>query len=496
MSEIAALLAVDPESTGFIRTLDSLRECRNITAITAAICGDSHNNIPCEITTLHIDSYWSGSALSKVAQWLRCTGREHLLLVNGPQFPLLHTQECTRFVSCSNDTDASIVYSDYNDTLPDGSIRLHPLIDYQSGSIRDTFNFGPVLLFNCERFLQAQKEQENDLLDTSFGALYDLRLRLSTPASIVHLPEPLYTCITEPAGDGHEMHFSYVDPRNRKYQIEMETIATTHLRRTDALVTAPGTTPLEPDGDAPVKASIIIPVKNRERTIADAVRSALSQNASFPFNVIVIDNYSTDKTTETLSRIAADDRRLVHLIPERTDLLIGGCWNEAIYSEHCGIYAVQLDSDDIYNGTDVLERIIVEFSGQSCALVIGSYTTMTFDLEPLPPGLIDHREWTDDNGPNNALRIAGLGAPRAYHVPTLRTFGFPNVSYGEDYAAVLRLSRSYPVGRIYDSLYWCRRWEENSDSSLPLETANRYDFYKDHLRTIEITARKNGNSRR
>jgi hypothetical protein len=494
MPEIAALLAVDPDSTGFSQTLDRLRQCPDITAVAAAVCGDNRDS-PSAVTTLHIDCCWSGNALFEVTKWLRSTGRQHLLMVNGPQFPLLHRQGCTRFLSCMNDTDASIVYSDYFEILSDNSIRLHQLIDYQPGSIRDTFDFGPAILFNSERFFQAQEEQHRDLPDLSCGALYDLRLRLSGASPIVHMPEPLYTCITEQGDGGHEKHFSYVDPRNREYQIEMEIIATAHLKRSGAFISFPVTTPLEPDGDTQVKASIIIPVRNRERTIADAVRSALSQKAPFPFNVIVIDNHSTDRTTEILKRIAADDNRLVHLIPERTDLLIGGCWNEAIYSKYCGTYAVQLDSDDIYGGTDVLERIIAVFSQKPYALVIGSYTTVTFDLKPLPPGLIDHREWTDENGPNNALRIAGLGAPRAYHVPTLRKSGFPNVSYGEDYAAVLRLSRSYPVGRIYDSLYWCRRWEENSDSGLPPETANRYDFYKDRLRTIEHCARINGNNR-
>jgi glycosyltransferase involved in cell wall biosynthesis len=270
----------------------------------------------------------------------------------------------------------------------------------------------------------------------------------------------------------------------------MERVSTAYLKRIGAYLVPPRD-PLVEDHDAyPVKASVIIPVKNRVKTIGDAVGSALAQIAPFDFNVIVVDNHSTDGTTDVLSKIAESDQRLVRLKPDRTDLVIGGCWNLAIGSLACGRYAVQLDSDDLYDGVKVLARIIEEFEKEPYVLVIGSYTTVDFDLKPLPPGLIDHREWTDENGHNNALRIAGLGAPRAFHVPTLRTVGFPNVSYGEDYAVVLQLCRSYRVGRIYDSLYWCRRWEENTDAELPLETSNRYNAYKDELRTKEIAARQ------
>jgi glycosyltransferase involved in cell wall biosynthesis len=284
--------------------------------------------------------------------------------------------------------------------------------------------------------------------------------------------------------------FDYVDPKKRDVQLEMEQVATAYLKRIGAYLPPPTSPPLEDEGSYPVKASVVIPVKNRVKTITDAVESALGQIAPFDFNVIVVDNHSTDGTTDVLSKIAAGNPRLVHMIPERTDLVIGGCWNLAVNSDSCGLYAVQLDSDDLYNGPQVLKRIIDEFDKSPVALVIGSYSTVDFDLKPLPPGLIDHREWTDENGHNNALRIAGLGAPRAFQVPTLRTIGFPNVSYGEDYAAVLQLCRSYRVGRIYDSLYWCRRWEENTDAELPLQTSNRYNAYKDELRTREIAARQ------
>jgi glycosyltransferase involved in cell wall biosynthesis len=239
-----------------------------------------------------------------------------------------------------------------------------------------------------------------------------------------------------------------------------------------------------------VEASVVIPVRNRVRTVVEAVRSALSQQADFPFNVIVVDNHSTDGTSTALADLAATEPRLVHRLPARTDLGIGGCWNEAIHSPSCGRYALQLDSDDLYASPDVLRRIIDEFRRGHYAMVIGSYTIVDFELNEIPPGLIDHREWTAENGHNNALRIAGLGAPRAFHVPTLRTIGFPNVSFGEDYAVALRLSRQYPLGRIYDSLYWCRRWEGNSDHALPIETQNRYALYKDRLRSLEIAARQ------
>jgi glycosyltransferase involved in cell wall biosynthesis len=285
-------------------------------------------------------------------------------------------------------------------------------------------------------------------------------------------------------------HFSYVDPRNRNYQIEMEKVATAHLKRIGAWLPPPKATPLEAGNAFACEASVVIPVRNRVRTVSDAVHSALSQQADFAFNVIVVDNHSTDGTSRAIADLARGDYRLVHIIPSRTDLGIGGCWNQAIYSDRCGRYAVQLDSDDLYSSPEVLARIVTEFQRGKYAAVIGSYTIVDFNLQQMPPGLIDHREWTDDNGHNNALRIHGLGAPRAFHVPTLRTIGFPNTSYGEDYAVALRLSREYPIGRIYDSLYWCRRWEGNTDHALPLETQNRYALYKDRLRSIELAARQ------
>jgi hypothetical protein len=377
-----------------------------------------------------------------------------------------------RMTQVLRDSGAGLVYAD-------GAGR--PRIDYQPGSIRDNFEFGPLI------GLSVGAAQSVASGDWRWGGLYDLRLRLSEQYPLVRIAEPLYEASLSDARPTGEKQFDYVDPRNRQYQIEMETIATQHLQRIGACL-PPSLKRVEHVSSQAAAASVIIPVRNRARTIRDAVHSALSQDATFPFNVIVVDNHSTDGTTELLRSIG--DSRLVHVIPERTDLAIGGCWNDAIYSPLCGRYAVQLDSDDMYSSDSTLARIVQELQSGQFAMVIGSYTMTNFDLEPIAPGLIDHREWTRDNGPNNALRINGLGAPRAFDVEILRRIGFPNVSYGEDYAVALRISREFEIGRIYDSVYLCRRWEGNTDSALPLETANRYDAYKDSLRTTEIRARQ------
>ena len=379
-----------------------------------------------------------------------------------------------RMTQVLGDTGAGWVYSDAVG---------HPRIDYLPGSLRDTFDFGPVVAVSATAAREAGVEQE-----LRWGALYDLRLRLSERTPIVRIPEPLYAAApveTRPSG---EAQFDYVDPRNRDYQVEMEHVATEHLRRIGALL-PPRFAPVpRADETFTVTASVVIPVKNRERTILDAVGSALSQQAPFPFNVLVVDNHSTDGTTEMLHGVR--DPRLVHVVPERRDLGIGGCWDAAVFHPRCGRYAVQLDSDDLYAGDAVLARIVGELESGPHAMVVASYTVVDFDLNEIPPGLVDHREWTRENGRNNALRVNGLGAPRAFDTTVLRRVGFPNASYGEDYAVALRISREYEVGRIYESVYLCRRWEGNSDSALGLETQNRYDAYKDWLRTVEIAARK------
>ncbi len=378
-----------------------------------------------------------------------------------------------RMAQVIHETGSGWVYADAAD---------HPRIDHQTGSIRDGFDFGPVVAVSVQAARQSAINS-----NWIWGGLYDLRLRISEKHAIVRIPEPLYSEAIIDVRPTGQKQFDYVDPRNRDYQIEMERIATAHLKRIGAWLPphfekVPATTET-----FPVKASVIIPVRNRERTILDAVQSALRQSADFEFNVIVVDNHSTDRTTEILRRIS--DLRLKHIVPERRDLRIGGCWNEAIYSGACGQYAVQLDSDDLYINDGVLHRIVAELEAGPYAIVIGSYTMVDFSLKEIPPGLVDHREWSHENGRNNALRVNGFGAPRAFNTSILRRIGFPNVSYGEDYAVALRISRDYEIGRIYESLYLCRRWEGNSDSALPREIANRYDLYKDWLRTIEIQAR-------
>lgn len=384
-----------------------------------------------------------------------------------------------RIESVASDTGADMLYSDfYENGIP------HPLTDCLKGSVRNDFDFGTVLVFRRVSFAEAVAQMT---CNRQYGALYELRLAMR---KIVHIREFLYSDIEEDCRKSGEKQFDYVDPRNRDVQIEMEEICTEYLRKTGAYL-KPGFK--EPDfslqAGYEMTASVIIPVFNRVRTIEDAVRSALSQVCDFPFNVIAVDNHSTDGTSEILEKAAAGDRRLVHLIPERTDLGIGGCWNYAIHSPECGLFAVQLDSDDIYSGLDTLSRIVSAFREQKCAMVIGTYLMTDFQLNTLPPGIIDHREWTEDNGRNNALRINGLGAPRAFYTPLLRTLGFPNTSYGEDYAIGLRISREYRIGRIYDVLYHCRRWEGNSDAALSIEKLNSNNLYKDSIRTWEIEAR-------
>ncbi len=391
-----------------------------------------------------------------------------------------------RILSIAEDTKADMLYSDHYQLVADGQRRKHPLIACQKGALRDDFDFGSVLVFRSSSFRRAVRSME---VDYEYGALYDLRLRMK---NIVHINEYLYTEIETDSRKSGEKQFDYVDPKNRAVQIEMEKICTEHLKRIGGYLEPRFKDP-DPaalgEREFPVTASVVIPVFNRIRTVKDAVESALGQICDFPYNVIVVDNHSTDGTTDLLAGLAAADERLVHIIPARHDLGIGGCWNLAVHNESCGEYAVQLDSDDVYSGPDTLQKIVDAFRGQKCAMVVGTYQMTDFQMNPIPPGIIDHKEWTPDNGRNNALRINGLGAPRAFWTPLLRTINLPNTSYGEDYALGLRISREYRIGRIYDVLYCCRRWEGNSDAALDIERINANNQYKDRIRTWELEAR-------
>ncbi len=441
------------------------------------------------IRALQAGELRSSAAVVETLRWFESTNLSHLLWSFSGR-AVLSAIDLRRLTQVAADTKAALLYSDYYDEKSDGPVGLHPLIDYQLGSVRDDFDFGHVVLLSRESILGLADEIESQTTSGEFGGWYDLRLRVSERGPVVHLSEPTYVARAAAEMSDELAHFNYVDPRNRNYQIEMEKVATAHLKRIGAWLPSPAKSPASEEGSFSVECSVVIPVRNRVKTVGDAVKSALSQKANFSFNVIVVDNHSTDGTFELLKDLAAKDDRLVHLVPERRDLGIGGCWSEGVFSKSCGRYAVQLDSDDIYSGDDVLTQIMTIFKRENCAAVVGSYTIVDSSLKLIPPGLIDHREWTNENGHNNVIRIHGLGAPRAFHVPTLRQFGFPNTSYGEDYAVMIRLCREYRIGRIYDSLYWCRRWEGNSDHALPLETQNRYAFYKDRLRTIEIAARQ------
>ena len=389
-----------------------------------------------------------------------------------------------RLLQIAQDTEAGLVYADHYQ-VKGGELVKAPVIDYQKGSLRDDFDFGSVLFFDAA----ALKESVQRMTETyQHAGLYDLRLKLSQRYALVHANEYLYSEVEEDNRKSGEKQFDYVDPRNRDRQIEMEKACTQHLKEIGGY--------LEPhfedidfnQGEFEVEASVIIPVRNRAATIGAAIESVLKQQTKFKFNLIVIDNHSTDGTTEAIDAFKADGR-VVHLVPERTDLGIGGCWNYGVNSKHCGKFAVQLDSDDLYKDEHTLQTIVDAFYEQKCAMVIGSYMMTDFDLNELPPGVIDHKEWTPDNGRNNALRINGLGAPRAFYTPVLRSIGLPNTSYGEDYAMGLNISRHYQIGRIYDVLYLCRRWGGNSDAALSIEKVKANNLYKDRIRTWELEAR-------
>jgi hypothetical protein len=410
-------------------------------------------------------------------------------------FILIYTKQFTldigrfaldRMIQISESTGAGMVYSDYFENK-EGKLSAHPLIVYQEGSLRDDFNFGSVVLYRTSAFRSAVKRMSKEF---KYAGLYDLRLKVSQESNIVHIPELLYTEVETDTRKSGEKQFDYVDPRNREVQIEMELACTDHLKAVGGWLKPEFRKIAFDSGKFDYEASVIIPVKNRVKTIGDAINSVLDQETDFKFNLIVVDNYSTDGTTDILSAFAAKDKRVIHVIPVRKDLGIGGCWNEGIFQDGCGKFAIQLDSDDLYIDNNVIATIVDAFYAQQCAMVVGSYKMVNFKLEDIPPGIIDHKEWTPDNGRNNALRINGLGAPRAFYTPVLREIKVPNVSYGEDYAVGLAICRHYQIGRIYEPLYLCRRWDENSDAALDVNKMNTHNLYKDRIRTIELLARK------
>ena len=442
--------------------------------------------------SFEIFSTADGYDFGKISSWKSIANRataDYVAIFASP-FSLQPGYNCLpRMARIATDSKAAMVYSDYRVTTLAGETKSIPTIDYFNGSLRDDFDFGPLVLINTAMLKDACQAISEDY---SFAGMYAIRLALSRISGIVHIPETLYAAVETDNRTSGEKQFDYVDPRNRARQIEMEDACTHHLKAIGAYL-EPAFAEVDYSGNFPVEASVIIPVRNRVATIADAVESALAQTTDFDFNVIVIDNHSTDGTTDVLRNLASKHENLKVIIPAFSDLGIGGCWNEGINSAHCGRFAIQLDSDDLYKGADTLQRIVDTFRSENCGMVIGSYELTDFNLNPLPPGLIDHREWTEDNGRNNALRINGLGAPRAFVTSLLRDIRVPNTSYGEDYALGLAISRKYRIGRIFDSLYLCRRWEGNSDSNLDISRVNANNLYKDRLRTWEVEARINLN---
>jgi Glycosyl transferase family 2 len=432
---------------------------------------------------IEIDSLQSSATIKRISE--KSTTAFSLIYTKDTELEL-GQYALERFYHIARDTQAGLVYADYYQ-IAEGVRTNLPLIDYQMGSLRDDFNFGSVLFYSSECLKKAVTETTETY---QFAGLYNLRLKVSQQAELVHINEHLYAEVENDNRKSGEKQFDYVDPKNRAVQIEMELACTDHLKKIGAYLAPSFKTIAFDEGNFPVEASVIIPIRNRVKTVEDALKSVLLQKTDFNFNLIIIDNFSSDGTSEIIEEYAKADKRVIHIIPNRHDLGIGGCWNVGVNSEYCGKFAVQLDSDDVYQDENTLQTIVNAFYDQNCAMVIGSYTMTNFKMETIPPGLIDHKEWTPDNGRNNALRINGLGAPRAFYTPVLRDIKVPNTSYGEDYALGLYFSREYQIGRIYSSLYLCRRWDENSDASLDVVKMNGHNLYKDKIRTLEIMARK------
>ncbi|HAQ19778.1 MAG TPA: glycosyl transferase [Prolixibacteraceae bacterium] len=438
---------------------------------------------------------FEGAEVLKSEPMTNCKTINRIAALANTIYTLIYTRQSSlqlgqlaleRFVQVADDTQSGMVYSNYL-AVKGGQVENQPVIDYQEGSLRDDFNFGSLLFYRTELL---KKAVESIPEDYAFAGLYALRLGVSQYSELFRIPEFLYTEKEQDLRKSGEKIFDYVDPKNRAVQIEMEKACTQHLKNIGGFL-EPVFTPVPFDEqNFEIEASVIIPVKNRVRTIEDAIKSVLSQKANFRFNLIIADNFSTDGTTELIQKYAVLDDRLIHVIPDRSDLGIGGCWNLAANHPKCGKFAIQLDSDDLYFDETTVQQVVDAFYAQNCAMVVGTYQMVNFALEEIPPGIIDHKEWTPENGRNNALRINGLGAPRAFYTPVLRRIPVPNVNYGEDYALGLAISRQYQIGRIYNPIYLCRRWDENSDAALSVEVMNGHNLYKDRIRTIELKARK------
>lgn len=434
----------------------------------------------CEL--IPIDSLHSTVTIKKIAEK---TAADYTLIYQKPTELQLGYLALERMLKIAQDADAGMVYADYY-AMVGTEQKTHPVIDYQDGSLRDDFNFGALVIYRTDALVNAVKKMHTEY---QFAGFYDLRLKISQNHPITHINEYLYTQAEQDTRLSGQKIFDYVNPKNRTVQMEMEQACTQHLKDIGAYLPPHFEEIVFGKDDFEYEASVIIPVRNRIRTIKDAIQSVLKQKTNFKFNLIIIDNHSTDGTTEVINQFRNDDR-LLHIIPDRYDLGIGGCWNMGVHHPKCGKFSIQLDSDDVYSDEQTLQKIVNTFYEEQCAMVVGTYQMTNFELEEIPPGIIDHREWTPQNGRNNALRINGLGAPRAFYTPVLRKVRVPNTSYGEDYAVGLNISRHYQIGRIYDVLYLCRRWEDNSDASLDVEKMNRHNFYKDKIRTWELQARK------
>jgi len=469
------------------KTAQNLLQSELVNAVyLLATSGNSSSIAGCE--RIEIDTLESSSTIQKIAE------------KSDTPYSLIYTKDTTlelgqyaleRFFHIADGTKAGLVYSDYFQIVEGVRSNL-PLIDYQAGSLRDDFNFGSMLFYNAENLKKAVAETTESYKHAGF---YNLRLKVSQQVELIHINEYLYSEVEFDTRKSGEKLFDYVDPKNRAVQVEMEAACTDHLKKIGGYLAPQFKTIAFGEGTFPVEASVIIPIRNRAKTVEDAIKSVLIQKTTFDFNLIIVDNFSTDGTSEIIEKFAKSDNRVVHIIPGRNDLGIGGCWNEGVDSPACGKFAVQLDSDDVYQDENTLQTVVNTFYEQNCAMVIGSYTMTDFNMKTIAPGLIDHKEWTPENGRNNALRINGLGAPRAFYTPVLREIKVPNTSYGEDYALGLYFSREYQIGRILHSIYLCRRWDDNSDAELDVVKMNGHNLYKDKIRTIELKARQNKNKK-